>query len=269
MKTTNMRFFNQNGLTLVEILVAMVLGTFLIGGVLEVYLSNKQTSLMQNNLSELQENGRAAMNILARDIRMAGFHGDFSFRTNTNIVDALPISPSLDSIVSGVDSGQPNYWTAAQQAAVVPDTDVITVMFARPCGGKLQPPGMTNPSSPIPISANAANNCNITAGDAVFITDNSRADIFLATNNNATNITHARLLNTYGTGANAGSEIFPYFINSYYIGIGANNRPALFRFDNVRPGLGVSVQELIEGIEDMQILYGINTDADIAPNFLC
>ncbi len=245
---------NQNGLTLVEVLVAMVLGTFLIGSVLEVYLGSRHTNVMQDNLSELQENGRAAMDILSKDIRMAGFHGNSGFRTlAVSFVNPLPITPSVDTLISGVDSGQPNYWTAAQQAAVVPETDVITVLHAQPCGGKLQPPGMLNRSSNIPISATAANDCNINVNDVLFISNGVNADIFRATNSGSTAVSHARFSTFYAID----SELFNYVMNSYYIGLGVSNRPSLFRYDNTR----ATADELIEGIENMQLTYGIDTDA--------
>ena len=52
---------NQRGLTLVELMVAMLLGVFLIGGVMQIFISSKQTYRMQENLSRLQENGRFAL----------------------------------------------------------------------------------------------------------------------------------------------------------------------------------------------------------------
>ncbi len=65
--------FSQHGMTLVEILIALLLGAFLIGGVLEIFSSSKQTSKMQENLSRIQENARFAMNSITRDVRQAGY----------------------------------------------------------------------------------------------------------------------------------------------------------------------------------------------------
>ncbi len=65
----------QTGMTLIEILIALLIGAFLLGGVLQIFVSSKQTNRMQENLSRLQENGRFAMNFLTKDIRMAGYWG--------------------------------------------------------------------------------------------------------------------------------------------------------------------------------------------------
>ena len=68
----------QTGMTLIEIMIALLIGAFLLGGVLQIFINSKQTYRMQENLSRLQENGRFAMEFLARDIRMAGYWGCIS-----------------------------------------------------------------------------------------------------------------------------------------------------------------------------------------------
>lgn len=72
------RRFNtwQRGFTMVEILVAMAIGLFLLAGVFQLFIANKQSSLIQNNLSHIQENGRFAISQLGRAIRKAGFKAD-------------------------------------------------------------------------------------------------------------------------------------------------------------------------------------------------
>ena len=66
---------HQRGLTLVELMIAMLLGLFLLGGLLQIFISSKQTYRMQEGLSRLQENGRFAIDFMARDIRLAGYKG--------------------------------------------------------------------------------------------------------------------------------------------------------------------------------------------------
>ena len=75
----------QLGMTLIEIMVALLIGAFLMGGVLQIFVSSKQTNRMQENLSRLQENGRFAMYFLSRDIRRAGYWGCL-----------IPSSPDVD-----------------------------------------------------------------------------------------------------------------------------------------------------------------------------
>jgi type IV pilus assembly protein PilW len=65
----------QSGLTLVEILIALLIGVVLLAGLMEIFNTTKQSYKLQDGLSRLQENGRFAMDFLAKDIRIAGYYG--------------------------------------------------------------------------------------------------------------------------------------------------------------------------------------------------
>jgi type IV pilus assembly protein PilW len=68
--------YQQNaGFSLVETLVAMTLGLILISGAMQVYLSFKKTYINQAQLIAAQENGRAAILILSAAIRTSGYSG--------------------------------------------------------------------------------------------------------------------------------------------------------------------------------------------------
>ncbi len=95
----------QTGLSLIEIMIALLIGAFLIGGVLQIFISSKQTYRMQQNLSRLQENGRFAMGFLAADIRMAGYWGCLSpSRPNTDVAGTDNNAVSGDNIDNGTDT---------------------------------------------------------------------------------------------------------------------------------------------------------------------
>ena len=66
---------SQTGISLIEIMIALLIGTFLLGGVLQIFIGGKQTYRMQESLSRLQENGRFALDFIGRDVRMAGYWG--------------------------------------------------------------------------------------------------------------------------------------------------------------------------------------------------
>ncbi|WP_455208162.1 PilW family protein [Kaarinaea lacus] len=63
----------QCGFTIIEIMVAITLSMILIAGVIQIYLSSKESFRVQNELSRLQENQRIAIEFLQRDISKAGF----------------------------------------------------------------------------------------------------------------------------------------------------------------------------------------------------
>jgi type IV pilus assembly protein PilW len=63
----------QKGMTLIEIMIALLLGVFLLAGVMQIFISSRETYRVQEALSRLQENGRFAMDFIGRDIRMADY----------------------------------------------------------------------------------------------------------------------------------------------------------------------------------------------------
>lgn len=63
----------HGGFTLVELMVAIALSTFLIGGLVLTFMSGRTAAQEAETLSRLQENIRFASDFLIRDIRNAGF----------------------------------------------------------------------------------------------------------------------------------------------------------------------------------------------------
>ncbi|MCU9946814.1 PilW family protein [Pseudomonas sp. PDM13] len=65
--------FNQRGLSIIELMVALVLSLILLTGVIQVFLSTKQTYATNDAMSHLQENGRFALEFIARNARLGGY----------------------------------------------------------------------------------------------------------------------------------------------------------------------------------------------------
>jgi type IV pilus assembly protein PilW len=63
---------SQQGVSLVELMVSLALGLVLIGGVLSLYLESQQVFRAHESLARLQEGGRYALDLMAREIRTAG-----------------------------------------------------------------------------------------------------------------------------------------------------------------------------------------------------
>lgn len=63
----------QKGLSIVELMVALAVGMVLIAGILQVFLSSKNTYAVNQAMSRVQENGRFALEFVARSARQAGY----------------------------------------------------------------------------------------------------------------------------------------------------------------------------------------------------
>lgn len=66
----------SNGFTLVELLVAMVITGIVSTAIFSTFQSQQKSYLIQEQVAEMQQNLRAAMNMTVRDIRMAGYDPD-------------------------------------------------------------------------------------------------------------------------------------------------------------------------------------------------
>jgi type IV pilus assembly protein PilW len=64
---------HENGFSLIELLVAMVIGLILLLGVSQVFLSSRQTFATNDSMTKLQENGRFALEFIASTARQAGY----------------------------------------------------------------------------------------------------------------------------------------------------------------------------------------------------
>ncbi|WP_325436700.1 PilW family protein [Pseudomonas nitroreducens] len=63
----------QAGISLIELMIALVISSFLILGVTTMFLNNKQAYTYQQNQSGNQENGRFALLLLNQELTKAGF----------------------------------------------------------------------------------------------------------------------------------------------------------------------------------------------------
>jgi type IV pilus assembly protein PilW len=105
MKVTIMK--RQRGISLVEIMIALVLSLFLSAGVIQVYLASKQSYRAQEGYSRLQENGRYALETMTRFIRLAGYksYGASSMPDDTAVFVAAAGSFAAGQVVTGSDGG--------------------------------------------------------------------------------------------------------------------------------------------------------------------
>ncbi|MGH8460239.1 MAG: PilW family protein [Stenotrophobium sp.] len=67
------RRIRQAGLTLIETMIAMVIGLLIVAGIGEVFMAGRASYNVQQRLGDLQDNGRFALMFLERDIRHAAY----------------------------------------------------------------------------------------------------------------------------------------------------------------------------------------------------
>jgi prepilin-type N-terminal cleavage/methylation domain-containing protein len=66
-------FNNKKGFTLIELSVAMVIATIVMAAIYSTYRSQLRSHITQQTLVEMQQNARASMFVMEREIKMAGY----------------------------------------------------------------------------------------------------------------------------------------------------------------------------------------------------
>ena len=70
----------QGGATLIELMVSLLLGFFVIGGALSMFSANREASRANENLARIQENARVAFDLMGHSIREADSNPCFRMR---------------------------------------------------------------------------------------------------------------------------------------------------------------------------------------------
>ena len=83
----------ESGFTLLEVLIAMGIATLLLGSMYSVFTSSQRTFRIQEQMAEAQQNARAAIQLMSRDIIMAGY----STNSNPGIVFANGTSLTIQN----------------------------------------------------------------------------------------------------------------------------------------------------------------------------
>jgi prepilin-type N-terminal cleavage/methylation domain-containing protein len=90
--------FKKNGLTLVELLIALVLSSLLTAALYRIFISQEKIYTVQDQVADMQQNARIAICQMTREIRMAGYGGNIlGIFGNVNGFTNI-ITPSSDAI---------------------------------------------------------------------------------------------------------------------------------------------------------------------------
>ncbi len=247
----------QIGLTLIEIMVAMTIGLIIMAGVMQIYVSNKQTYRVTEAMSRLQENGRFASHFIMKDIRSAGYQG---CKKRLYMDTKLAVSPpdyiyDPNASLSAINNSDGSETIGTTAISPLPNTDVLTVQSAQRCG--VLDAAMTSTSSNISVSLS----CTIKNNDYFIVSDCGSSELAQVTNSDPVTspISHTAFISKY---YNAGTDFLKVSSFTYFIGINASGIPALMRRDN---NAG-TIEEMVEDVEDLQFEYGEDTNGDDVPN---
>jgi len=231
----------NGGMTLIELMVALGIGSFLMIGALTVFMQSRTTFRVNEQIARLQENARYAFDVMEPDIRMAHYWG---LRTRAFVIDGradddVPLVAGVPAtcgaawpidLDQAVESSNNDYnFTCAAFGTEVDTADTLVVRRA-------------NPDIAVPAAGRLYIQSSRSDNSALFAGATIPAG-FLA----ATSETHALIVNGY------------YISQNSTLDFGGNEVPSLRR-KSLGAGPAINDEEILPGVEDMQIQFGVDTD---------
>ncbi len=287
-----------HGFTLVEMMVAIAVGMIVITGIGNVFIKTKRASALQEELARMQENSRYALHILDEEIRNAGYLGcRHASSIDAEYLDAgtgylenfalaiegyeaqgtAPDFPfTMDSAAASWDGTPPP--PPLDSIRFAPDSDVIVVRYAYGAGLTLADDKQLDSNVLVNNISQQTSGCSgggtrysgLCPNDRVIISDCERARIFTI----GTPVLNSGILTvpdasgTAWVGENnstvsftaADSTLFEARTVAFFVKRNTRDGvvvPSLYR----KVGSG-NAQELVEGVENIQIAYGEDGNGD-------
>lgn len=273
MKHRQFNLSTVRGFSLAELMIAMTIGLIILAAVSTLFVSSKQTYTTQDQLARLQENARFAMQFIMSDLRLAGYYGcmdDIDAKNVFSVVNSTSLVYTINQApVEGLENAAGTWYPSG--IADVPTgmktgTDALVIRKAEPGLSQTLTARMANKADVLTVT----NTAGFEVGNIILVADCTRAELMQITAVTPTTIAHssggadatktppwpgnknpADLSKEYDVPA----KIMKFSTQRYYIRNNANGVPSLYRDIN-----GGTAQELVEGIEMLQVLYGVDTD---------
>src|SRR5688500_3368499 len=166
------------GFTLIELMIAMVLGLIVVGGVISVMLANKRSYRTNEGLAQVQESARTAFELMARDIRQSGGNGCDNNNRTANLLNPSALWWQNWFGVRGIDGTDvdPAVANGTTIGTRVAGTDSLHVQGIEGAGLPVQ----LHNAAATTIQLNAASSTFV-VDDIVLVCDQDHAAIFEVT----------------------------------------------------------------------------------------
>ena len=240
------RMPHQDGFSLIELMIAMVLGLAVIAAVGTLSVNATRSYRAMNRAGEQIENGRYALNLIKNDLEHAGFYGLFN-----------PISAGLTLPATAPDP-------CASSAALQTYADSFLFHIPPQCSVTLYDQ-LSNTQS-LRLLRASSDGADLTSGDIYIQTNPTEYIIGKGTTyvSNKGTPSGFVLLQPDGTTALIRKlHVHVYYIRNYSQSRGDGIPTLMIKSPTDADS---NAQSLIEGIENLQIQYGIDSSGDGSPD---
>jgi len=258
------------GFSLVELMVAMVLSIILLAGVIDIYINTKQTYNVQEGLSRMQENARFVMGRLTRELSTAGYLGCLGSIDNEEerVINTLSDKTkgyNLETPVTGIEGSG----GTADEITIIRAKGGSAVAVSKQIDSKF--------SGPVTLDFNDPDYSDLEQYDVVTIADCEKVATFMITNTpgsdgviqHATGVSDPKtsqsnssvdLEHPFGHNDKTPATVLLTKAVTYSIG-----NSAAGTCSTATPGFCALFEngaELVEGVENLQFEYGVDSDND-------
>jgi type IV pilus assembly protein PilW len=255
----------QFGYTIIELMIAITISLIILASLVAIFANNSRTRAEIERANQQTENGRYALQLITDDLHTAGYFAEFNpaplptpgattggAKPDPCDTTVAGLNSNLPLAVQGYDNGltpAPAAWTCGSSASIDlrPGTDILVVRHASTC-------------------ALGSAGCDLTVANAAYFqTSGCNSPTELGSGNVATYYvldTNAASFTLHQKDCLTLASQYQYRTNIYFV---ANNDnagdgiPTLKRLELGLNGNSFSIVPLVEGIENLQIEYGLDT----------
>ena len=251
----------NQGFTLVELLVAMAIATVVLTAIFFTFKSQQDSYVVQNQVAMTQQNVRGAMQLISRDIQMAGYYTNFESSIITMNWDDMGADESMHPIIYARDN------ISAVGDNIKDNTDLIVIVKASMENGRQLAFGEVASGSTASSTLRDAGNLTQDKYGLLVKNDLSRAELFQVLNDTG-NISLSKppyppsksLVETYSED----DWIFRADIIIYYVSDADSEHPNLMRRNL---GNNEEAQVLAEDIDNLQFRYVLDDGSVVDSGF--
>lgn len=256
----------------VSLLIVIIIGT--------IYVNSKQVTRVNDTISRMQENGRFAVYLIDRDLRMAGYRGcNGAAVTPANLLNSTDYAYQFDVGIAGYH-GSGGTWLPALDTSIsalnpAPSSgaDVVTIrQIDGPAFPLIAP--MAGTSADLQIGPGS----HLAPGDVLLVADCGAAVIFNATSVNSVSgvvghdtgntVVPGNTSSDLGHVFSTDASVYRMVTRTYYVAPSARKAGTNSLWVNSVPAYDGQPQpeEMVEGVEGLALQFGEDLDGGRAAN---
>ena len=247
---------SMRGFTIVELMIAMVLGLVLVGAAASVMISNSQSFRTGKSLAQVQNSARMGFELMARDIRQAGSIPCGSGINIDNLITNTAWYYDWENSGNGQFVGYSSSDAISGITNRASGTEAVSISYVENYGSSLTASG-------IDTYKFSRAHSQFKTGDAVFVCDSSKSSAFIANisaadSNNIVTVTAAPTVNAHSQPGTfeKNSVVGKLKSRTWYVAADSDDNRSLYLAELTDTGL-VTI-EIAAGITDLEFGYRLS-----------